>query len=333
MAEKIRMAVIGTGQRGPAHARDIQESEETELVLVCDIDESRAESAAEQFGVGYMTDHVELLARDDIDAVAIATHTRHHAGIMLDAAKAKKHFLVEKPYADGLASGREVCEAVEAAGLVAMVGFQLRFTPFSLEMKRIAGQIDPVQVNVSQQRGFFNPQYFFPEHYSGILDALSHTMDLALWWAGSPPVEVMAHEQCGLFKPEEGAVEFANILVRCEGGQIVCMTGSMAGLKMQNICHLAGRAGNASAVGRGPIQYAHHRGFNEDKSPIDWKEGVWEAVGEPAMDMWAHFAACIREGRTDVSPGAGLRQGLAQTAVSEAAYKSAREGVVVPLEL
>ena len=204
---------------------------------MCDIDEARAKQAAENFNVKYALDHREVIAREDIDALAIATHTRHHAGVMRDAATAGKPFLVEKPYCESIESGKEICEIAERQGVVAMVGYQSRFTTFAQEMKALAEQIDLVQTNVSLQRGFFNPQYFFPEHYSGILDALSHTMDLALWWTGTLPVEVMAHERCGLFKPDKGAVEFVNITALCEGGQIVCMTGSMAGL--QNAEHLS----------------------------------------------------------------------------------------------
>ena len=46
MSDEIRLAVIGTGQRGLGHAHTIQKCQETELVLVCDLDESRAQKAA-----------------------------------------------------------------------------------------------------------------------------------------------------------------------------------------------------------------------------------------------------------------------------------------------
>ncbi len=333
MANKIRVAVIGTGQRGPAHARELLGCDEAELALVCDIDEERAKRAAENFNVNYVLDHREAIARGDIDALAIATHTRHHAGVMRDAAEAGKPFLVEKPYCDSIVSGREICEIAEKNGVVAMVGYQSRFTAFAQEMKALAARIDLVQTHVSLQRGFFNPQYFFPEHYSGIIDALSHTMDLALWWTGALPVEVMAHERCGLFKPDKGAVEFVNISARCEGGQIVGMTGSMAGIQMQNIFQMAGLRGNISSVARNRIRYVTHRGFREDKTPIDLQAGEWTGSSTQGTDMWTHFARCVREGRADVSPGASLREGLAQVAVSEGAYLSSNEGKAIALAL
>ena len=188
---------------------------------------------------------------------------------MRDAIQAGKPFLVEKSYADNVGFGKSVCEIAERNGVVAMVGFQFRFTPFAQQIKILAEQIDLVQANVSLQCGFFNPQYFLAKHYSGILDPLSHTIDLALWWTEAPPVEVMAYQQTGLFKPDKQAVEFTNILARCQGGQMICMTGSMAGLKMQNIFQLVGTKGNISALDQSHIRHLTHHGFKEDKTPIN----------------------------------------------------------------
>ena len=130
MSNKIRVAVIGTGQRGPSHARELLGCDEAELALVCDLDEERAKNAAENFNVKYELDHREVIARNDIDALAIATHTRHHAGVMRDAAAAGKPFLVEKPYCDSIESGVEICELAEKNNVVAMVGYQSRLHGF-----------------------------------------------------------------------------------------------------------------------------------------------------------------------------------------------------------
>jgi predicted dehydrogenase len=332
MADRIRVAVIGTGQRGPSHAREILGCDEAELALVCDLDEERAKKAAGDFNVAYALDHREVIERDDIDALAIATHTRHHAGVMRDAAVAGKPFLVEKPFAGSIESGKEICEIAEKNAMVAMVGYQTRFTPFAQEMKALAEQIDLVQTHVAFQRGYFNPQYFFPEHYSGIIDGISHSMDLALWWTGSLPVEVIAHEVCGLFKPDKQAVEFVNISAKCADGRIVSMVGSMAGMRMDNVCQMTGLKGNVSTADRKRIRYLTHNGFEEDKTPINLEQGEWNG-GDPVTDMWTHFARCVKSGNTDVSPGASLREGLAQVAVSEAAYISSKEGRAIAVEL
>ena len=69
---KVTTALIGCGQRGPrGHGKVAKESEKLELMAVCDIDESRAKSAGEMLGVGYVTDYHELLSRDDLESVII----------------------------------------------------------------------------------------------------------------------------------------------------------------------------------------------------------------------------------------------------------------------
>jgi len=88
------------------------------------------------------------------------------------------------------------------------------------------------------------------------------------------------------------------------------MTGSMAGLKMQNIFQLVGTKGNISALDQSRIRYLTHHGFKEDKTPINLQEGEWRDDGQAGTNMWTHFAACVRDGKTDVSPGASLREGL-----------------------
>lgn len=339
MADKVRIAVVGCGQRGPGHALMIQQSDTLELVAVCDIDEERACRLGEELKVDAVFDLQGILERDDIAAVSIASHTPHHAGIALDVARAGKHFLCEKPFADSIDSGREVVTAAEEAGVVAIVGFQNRFAPISLRLKELSQQIDIVQVTVTQHRGFFNPQYFYAEHYGGIMDGLSHDMDLALWWAGMTPKRVAGHQRRGAFKPLKNTIEFVNILAECENGdetRMVNMSGSMASIGMSNVYQLVGKRGCASSTNKNHIQYAFHEGFAEDKKPINsethQEELDWQGR-DFQLAMWNHFGQCVLEKKTDVAPAASLREGLVQVAVSQAGAESAETGRIVELDL
>ena len=70
------------------------------LVAVCDLNEGRAREVAERYGVpNVYTDYRDLLARDDIAAVSIATPDFAHRDLAVAAAQAGKHILVEKPLA------------------------------------------------------------------------------------------------------------------------------------------------------------------------------------------------------------------------------------------
>ena len=100
MSEPLRAAVIGAGYWGPNLARNFRGSPDWDLVAVCDLDESRARKVVgDRSTVEVMTSVDALLARDDVDAVAIATPAGTHARLALAALDAGKHVVVEKPIA------------------------------------------------------------------------------------------------------------------------------------------------------------------------------------------------------------------------------------------
>ncbi|MCZ8522836.1 MULTISPECIES: Gfo/Idh/MocA family protein [Paenibacillus] len=97
---------------------------------ICGRDAEGVAQAARQFGWdSYETDWRKLLERDDIDLVDINAPSDAHKEIALAAAAAGKHVFCEKPLALTLADSREMLQAVEAAGVKHMVGFNYRFAP------------------------------------------------------------------------------------------------------------------------------------------------------------------------------------------------------------
>jgi len=98
MKRPYRVAVIGTGYWGSKLTRNFQSSPVWDLVAVCDLDERRARNVVgARSTVEIVTSAERLLARDDIDAVAISTPASSHAPLALAAFDAGKHVLVEKP--------------------------------------------------------------------------------------------------------------------------------------------------------------------------------------------------------------------------------------------
>ena len=100
MSRTYGVAVIGAGYWGPNLVRNFRASASWDLVAVCDLDETRARKVVgPRSTVDVETSVERLLARDDIDAVAIATPAQTHAPLALAALAAGKHVLVEKPLA------------------------------------------------------------------------------------------------------------------------------------------------------------------------------------------------------------------------------------------
>jgi predicted dehydrogenase len=124
------IAVIGAGYWGPNLVRNFRGSPAWDLVAVCDLDEARARKVVGARSTVEVETSVErLLARDDVDAVAIATPARTHAPLALAAFEAGKHVLVEKPLADNAETAALMVSAAEAADRVLMIDHTYCYTP------------------------------------------------------------------------------------------------------------------------------------------------------------------------------------------------------------
>uniref|UniRef100_UPI00374D3772 Gfo/Idh/MocA family protein n=1 Tax=Lacisediminihabitans sp. TaxID=2787631 RepID=UPI00374D3772 len=120
-------------------------------------DRDRAQSLADRVGrVDVHTDLDELLARDDIDAVAVATPARTHHPVVLAALRAGKHVLVEKPLADSRARAMEMVREAASRGLVLMADHTYCYTPAVLKIRELIAEgalgdllfIDSVRINL-----------------------------------------------------------------------------------------------------------------------------------------------------------------------------------------
>ena len=122
-------AVIGTGLWGKLHARVYAESHRARLAAVCDADPERAGQVGREFGADAYSDHRDMLARDDIDAVSIVTPDFAHTQLALDAIAAGKHVLVEKPLAMSVSECERIIDAAKKANVKLMVDFHNRWSP------------------------------------------------------------------------------------------------------------------------------------------------------------------------------------------------------------
>ena len=331
----LNVALIGCGQRGPAHARAAQNGDRMELIAVCDLDGERAEAAAKEFGVPAITSNEKLLAMDELDAVLISTHTRHHADVALEAVAAGKHFILEKPFTDTTASAREVIEKADAAKVIGTIGYQQRFMAFTEVLKEQVADIDLVQICWTRQRGFMNPQYFFPEPYGGVMDTVSHDIDLVLWMAEWNPTAVFADVQRGRFKGDE-TIEFVSAVIEFEkdGAQrVASLSGSLAAPKPLNIQQLIGLRGTVCAVNKNEVHVVRHEGFNEDKSCRNQQAETIEVQKESTdalLRLYGNFADAVLDG---AELRVTLEDGMKAVAVCDAIAESGKTGQRVELAL
>lgn len=128
---KIGIAIIGCGGITlQNHLPGLALCPETEVVALCDTDAAILHRAArERPHAVCSNDYLEVVKRDDVHAVIIATPNLLHAPIALAAVRAGKHVLCEKPIAMNFAEAAEMYRAAEAARVRHMTAFTYRFVP------------------------------------------------------------------------------------------------------------------------------------------------------------------------------------------------------------
>ncbi|MCD6351210.1 MAG: Gfo/Idh/MocA family oxidoreductase, partial [Armatimonadetes bacterium] len=126
---QVRLALIGCGRMGRSLISSVPDIPEAELVLAVDAVEEAAQSVAEEFGCEATTDLEAALARDDIEAVILATPNHMHAPNAIQAAQAGKHVFTEKPMALSAADAADMVRAARQADVKLMVGQVLRYLP------------------------------------------------------------------------------------------------------------------------------------------------------------------------------------------------------------
>ena len=124
--DTIRLGVIGTGIIGFYNIRSALTVPGVELAAVCDLYDGRLTRAKEVFGEKITTtrDYREILGRDDIDVVLVATPDHWHDVICIDAMRAGKAVYCEKPMVQEVAEGRRVIEAEKRHDAKFQVGSQ-----------------------------------------------------------------------------------------------------------------------------------------------------------------------------------------------------------------
>jgi hypothetical protein len=132
-SNKIVMGAIGVGQMGTGHIRSFMGYDDVQMMAVCDVRKEHRERAKQLANEKYgnkdcktYNDFRELLSRDDIDAVFIATPDHWHALIGIEAARQHKDMYYEKPLSRYFNESKAIREAVKRYGVIFQQGTQQR---------------------------------------------------------------------------------------------------------------------------------------------------------------------------------------------------------------
>jgi predicted dehydrogenase len=141
MGPTVNVAVIGAGAIGVEHIATLQQHPAARVMAIADISADRGHEAARKFGVpGVASDYRTLLARVDIDAVTIALPNYLHAAVALDALRAGKHVMIDKPMATNARDAAQLAAAAKKRRRLLLVGQNNRFSADVQTAKRLVDE-------------------------------------------------------------------------------------------------------------------------------------------------------------------------------------------------
>jgi predicted dehydrogenase len=185
-----KMGVIGCGYWGPKLARNLYELPGVELAWICDLRPDRLDHVAGLYpGVRPTQDCREVLS-SDVDALVIATPVSTHHRLTLQALRAGKHVLVEKPIAASVTEAEEMVAEADRQGRVLMVGHTFEYNPAVVAMREIihSGELGEIYyINGTRVNlGLFQPDI------NVVWDLAPHDISILLFVLGLEPDFVSA---------------------------------------------------------------------------------------------------------------------------------------------
>jgi predicted dehydrogenase len=202
---RLRLAVVGVGHLGQAHARILSGFPDVDLVGVCDVDVNQARTVAQRHGSKPFSDHRPLVG--GVDAAVIVVPTCHHRAVAADFLERGIPLLVEKPLARTLCEAQELVQTAQKRGALLQVGHVERFNP---AFERLKEQGPRPKLIHCQRLGPYTGR---STDIGVVLDLMIHDIDLVLALTESAVVSVQATGVALMGGHEDVAsarLEFAN---------------------------------------------------------------------------------------------------------------------------
>ena len=320
--------MIGCGSIGTRHARNLLELGAAEVVAF-DVSRERREAVARELGVPTV-DELEAGWGASPDAALITTPSSSHLPLAREAVRRGISIFVEKPLSDSPEGVEELLQATAAAGVVSLVGCNMRFHPGIRALKELLGRCElgdlhSAQFEVGQYLPDWRPATDYRTSYSArrelgggiILDAI-HELDYARWLLGE--VHEVACFADHVSKLEIDTEDVASILLRFETGTIAEVHLDYLQRAYSRTCKLVGELGTARWDYNRPeldVYLAADGAWTSRRLFDQWEPNTMY------LDELRHFLRCLdgeEQPLVDVAAGAKSLQ-LALTAKRAAAER------------
>lgn len=278
---------------------------------------SNARISAEKHSFEYCTtDYTEILNDEDVDCVIIATRHDLHARLAIEALQCGKDALVEKPLAITEDELSDVVGTWQGKSRRLMVGFNRRFSPFTVSVKEFFGvRENPLVMNYRINAGFIDRNHWVhnPDVGGGrIVGEVCHFVDLLQYITGSRPVKVYAEMVLDFNFSNDNV----NVTLKFEDGSIGSITYLSCGDKMFSKERIEVFGDGAAAV------------IDDFRSGCLIKDGKSKRIkarknDKGHRDELREFVSAVRDG---VELPVPFDESVTATAVTFAILESIREG-------
>ena len=330
----LRIGVIGVGRIGRMHAELLARRVPGAAVTrVHDVVEDSARDVAQTLGVTAAADVEELLAADDVDAVAICSSTGTHADLIVAAANAGKAIFCEKPVSLDLVEVDRALAAVELAGVPFQIGFNRRFDPAHAAVAAAVADGDigePQLVRISSRDPAPPPVEYIRNSGGIFLDMTIHDFDMARYVTGSEVVQVYARGAVRV-DPEigdAGDVDTAVVLLEHANGCLTTIDNSrQAVYGYDQRVEVFGSAGMAAS--ENPLAHSAIVRSEDGTRAATLPYFYLERYVPSYLREWEAFVGAVSTGRTPPVTGPDARAPLV---IGMAAWRSLREDRPVRIE-
>ncbi|WP_375266971.1 Gfo/Idh/MocA family oxidoreductase [Planktotalea sp.] len=290
----MRLCVAGAyGAFGTKHLEALDAIDDVSVTAVMGPTQSKIDAVAKDRGIGFASTSLDAcIARDDVDAIILATPTQMHADQAIACMKAGKPVLIEIPMADSLEDSQRICDVQKETGVLAMAGQVRRFNPSHqwIRNKIDAGELKVQQMDV--QTYFFRRTNMnakgearsWTDHL--LWHHACHTVDLFQYQTGEVPTQVYGLE--GPHHPDLGIAMDMSIGMKTASGAICTLSLSFnndgpLGTFFRYICD------NGTYLARYDDLY------DGRENQIDLSDVAVSSNGIELIDR--EFVAAIKEGR------------------------------------
>ena len=337
--EKINLGIISYAHpHAPRYAAAIVACPRADLTGIAGLgaNPDLAAEEAERYGVPFYANYRELLARDDLTGVYIATEPRRHLEVVREAAARGKHILCDKPIALTLEEADEIIRLAREADVKLMVPFNPRFQLPVMKVKEAldSGQAGELVSIFAIKYGKLPTKIPGPADYGwlvdpreagggGFLDIGIHAVDALRWLAGSEARRVYAHVGTVLYQ-DLAVDDLGMMTVEFENGVVGALSAGWANPDGYPTW-LDVRFEILTTKGAFLIDSPYHDYWCYDSTRAE-KQYWWRRDVDGLVD---EFAWAILEDREPAITGEDARAALA---ITLAAFESSVSGKVVVLE-